>query len=229
MINHGQDSFARDSAAATPAAPSARSGGAAADAAARWLTEHGDVLWRFALSRTHSPDLAEEVVQETFIAAMQAYEGFGGRSSERTWLLGIAAHKASDALRRRARDARRVDPREVDMDAAAAAGSPDPTGEFNGEGRWARVPARVPRLTARSRIELGKALRRCLDTLPPGQSELVWLRDVLGVPNEEIRKISGLTPTNLWTRLHRARAALRSCMERSDGAGRDEEAKVPGR
>lgn len=62
---------------------------ASEEAASRWVSEHGDILWRFALARTRSADIAEEIVQETVLGAMQGFTSFAQASSERTWLLGI--------------------------------------------------------------------------------------------------------------------------------------------
>jgi RNA polymerase sigma-70 factor (ECF subfamily) len=172
----------------------------------QWLAEHGDVLWRFARARTRSRDAAEDVVQETILAAMRAHHTFSGASCERTWLLGIAAHKAADhfrAVRRRA--GRSADAGEV----------AEPV--FSEQGLWARPPAAwgIGPGDGAEHAEALAALRRCIDQLPPSQSEAVWMRDLLGIPAAEVCKSLGLTPTNLWTRLHRARAALRQCVERS--------------
>ena len=64
-----------------------------------WVDRHGDVLYRYALLRLRSPELAADVVQETFLEALRAWESFAGRSTERTWLIGILRHKIVDQLR----------------------------------------------------------------------------------------------------------------------------------
>ena len=65
----------------------------------RWVDQHGDSLYRYALSRLRAPDLAADVVQETFLEALRAQGSFAGRSSERTWLIGILRHKILDHFR----------------------------------------------------------------------------------------------------------------------------------
>lgn len=60
-----------------------------------WVDEYGDYLFRYALSRIHDPEFAEDLVQETFLAALHAKEGFTGDSSERTWLTWILKYKNS--------------------------------------------------------------------------------------------------------------------------------------
>jgi DNA-directed RNA polymerase specialized sigma24 family protein len=64
--------------------------------AERWVDEHGECLYRFALLRVRKPEVAEDLVQETFLAAVRGYEKFGGHSSERTWLCGILKNKIVD-------------------------------------------------------------------------------------------------------------------------------------
>ena len=65
-----------------------------------WVDLHGDGLYRYALLRLRSPDLAADVVQETFLEALRARSSFSGHSSERTWLVGILRHKIVDHFRR---------------------------------------------------------------------------------------------------------------------------------
>ncbi|MFP6904479.1 MAG: sigma factor, partial [Verrucomicrobiota bacterium] len=59
----------------------------------RWLQEHGDIMFRYAISRVRDAAAAEDLVQETFLAGIKSKERFSGRSTERTWLIGILKHK----------------------------------------------------------------------------------------------------------------------------------------
>jgi len=205
---------------AEPAAAQSREAELPEVAARRWIAEHGDMLWKFSLSRTRSRETAEEIVQETVLAAMQGFKSFKGGSSERTWLLGIAAHKIADHFRR-VRRARSP---------AASAISPDATcqcatcrGMFTEKGLWACIASKWPDMnqSEAERQEQAQALRECIDALPPGQSEAVWLRDILGIPADEVCKAMSLTDTNLWSRMHRARVALRSCLETKFGSRKE--------
>lgn len=72
--------------------------------ASRWLNDHGECLYRYALVRVRKPELAEDLVQETFLAAVRGYEKFGCRSSERSWLVGILANKIVDHFRKLGRE-----------------------------------------------------------------------------------------------------------------------------
>lgn len=183
---------------------------------ARWLDAHGDVLWRFVLGRTRSRQAAEDILQETVLAALQGRAAFAGASSERTWLLGIAAHKVADHFRA----ARQRSGSESPVSGVhAPPDSADLEGMFNQQGMWAKRPGAwgLGPESATENAEMLAALRRCIDALPPSQAEAVWLRDLLDVPAGEVCKVMGISPTNLWSRMHRARAALRTCVEKSMG------------
>jgi len=185
-------------------------------AAKRWVAEHGDILWKFALARTRSKEAAEEIVQESVLAAMQGFESFAGGSSERTWLLGIAAHKIADYFRRLRRTKL---PNSPGISADATCICATCRGMFTEKGTWSCIAGKWANfnLSEAEKREQTEALRACIDALPPGQSEAVWLRDILGIPAGEVCKAMSLTDTNLWSRMHRARVALRSCLETKFG------------
>lgn len=184
----------------------------------RLFEEHGDVLWRFAMARTRSREVAEEVVQETLVAAIRAHGQFSGLSSARTWLLGIAAHKISDHFRATRREARFSGAPQADGEESGVE-----RGMFDEAGMWARIPGDwgLGGEESAERAEVLGALRACIEELPPSMSEVIWLRELQGMPAEEVCKALGLTATNLWTRMHRARNALRACVEKSLRGGKD--------
>ncbi|MHC4684776.1 MAG: sigma factor, partial [Planctomycetota bacterium] len=70
----------------------------------RWLEDHGDYLFRYALVRLQDREIAEDMVQETLLAALRAREKFQARSSVRTWLVGILKHKVLDHFRKSYRE-----------------------------------------------------------------------------------------------------------------------------
>ena len=174
----------------------------------RWVDRHGDALYRFALLRLREPDLAADVVQETFLDALKGRAGFSGRSSERTWLIGILKHKILDQLRR----ARRERPIGTgEGEAIEGAEWPfDRRGHWKeGPRRWAGDPDRIL-----ERREFWEVFGRCLDRLPDHLSEAFFRRELDGQTGEAICAQAGITPANLWARLHRARLLLRGCLER---------------
>ena len=104
---------------------------------ATWVDQHGDFLFRYALSRLGNRTVAEDLVQETFLAALRAEKNFSGRSVERTWFVGILKHKIVDYLRRQDRE------RPV-----SAVNSSGEKGEepFDKSGWWQVKPAQCLRL-----------------------------------------------------------------------------------
>ena len=66
----------------------------------QWLDKYGDYLYRYALMRVRDSAIAEDILQETLLAALGASQNHAGLSSERTWLVGIMKHKVVDYFRR---------------------------------------------------------------------------------------------------------------------------------
>ena len=172
-----------------------------------WVDRHGDALFRFAMARLGHRELAEETVQETFLAALQARDRFAAASSERTWLLAILKHKVIDHIRRSARDKRLIET--VADDKAMAA--------LFERGYWRCRPSQWPPDPAATieNQEFRIALMRCLARLPEGLGHAIRLREADQLETTEICDILGITPTNLATLLHRARARLRRCLDQT--------------
>jgi RNA polymerase sigma-70 factor (ECF subfamily) len=174
----------------------------------RWVDDHGDVLFRYAMPRVRDTAVAEELVQETFLAALQARGSFGGRSSERTWLVGILKHKIVDHFRRTSRERPASDD---DFVPSAIADLYDENRYWHhddGPTDWGPGPAE-----ALERAEFVAQLDDCLGELPTRLAAAFTLREVEELTSEEICKVLGVTTTNLWVMLHRARAHLRRCLE----------------
>lgn len=156
------------------------------------LQDHRRLLYRFAVKAVRDPALAEDLVQETFLAALGgAGSRFAGRSSVRTWLTGILKHKIADALRERARAP-------VSYDEAVEASAPDPALLHGDEPEAA--------MTRRRFVE---ACQRSLDRMSARAARAFVLADVLGHETEEVCAMLGMTSSNLWTTLHRVRQSLR--------------------
>lgn len=183
-------------------------GGASPDA---WLAEHGDCLYRTALMRVRNPDIAADLVQDTLLAALRTVEKFGGRSSVRTWLVGILRHKISDHFRKLGRETSFTDL------AFFKDESPD---KFDGDDFW-HHDERAPRAwksggeEALNRAEFLTALQVCLGKLPERVSAVFLMREMDDTPSPEICETLGVSAANLWVMLHRARMALRQCLENS--------------
>lgn len=176
-----------------------------------WVDDHGNALYSYALMRLRDKHQAEEMVQETFLAALQSYERFSGKSSLRTWLIGILKHKILDQFRRDLREVALEDQHETTVDTDAVVDA-----SFALDGHWNSVPADWgnPEQALESRQFL-QILQDCLDRLPKRMARLFVLREVMEEDTEEICKDLAMTPTNLWTTLYRARLGLRRCLDKN--------------
>lgn len=171
-----------------------------------WLDQHGDALFRYALLHLGDRTAAEDVVQDTLLAALTARERFTGRSSERTWLIGILKHKIVDRIREAARERPLAD---LDSTAEFV------TECFDQRGKWKTGPHRWGRGSDEpfEQREFWDIFRFCASRLPPSLSGAFLLREMAELATEEICKLLSVTATNLWTMLHRARTRLRACLE----------------
>jgi RNA polymerase sigma-70 factor (ECF subfamily) len=175
----------------------------------RWLDEHGDVLFCFARDRVRRREDAEDIVQEAFLAAIQAFASYEGRASERTWLLSILRRKIVDFYRRS---------RDPFCDVADD-GSPrsDSVREryFTKRQLWRQPPGRwrhdADVLESR---ELAEALDRCVDRLPRSLASAFVLRELDGMVGQTICQELALSQGALRVRPHRARLLLRECLGR---------------
>ena len=170
-----------------------------------WLNQHGDYLYRFALARLRDPHQAEDVVQETFMAAIKS-PNFAEQSAPRTWLTGILKHKIIDLMRKNVREVAASDlmsEADANMDEF-----------FDEAGHWAEnpLPWDMPENALEQKQFLG-ILQTCMDKLPVKLAQLFLMRDIHETDNEEICKELDISSTNAWVMLYRARMGLRKCLE----------------
>jgi RNA polymerase sigma-70 factor (TIGR02943 family) len=165
-------------------------------------------LMRFARLQLRNDAWAEDAVSETLLAALAKPQAFEARSQLKTWLVGILKHKIIDSMRQRQR--------EVVLDSGSDDDHTDPLEHmaFKADGHFAEQPADWgnPEQDLNSR-QFFAILEACTDKLPAVQGRLFLMREWLELSSEEICKELGLTPTNLYVQLHRARLRLRECLE----------------
>ncbi len=172
----------------------------------QWVDAYADVLFRYAQVRLRRREDAEDALQETFLAALQAQRTFRGDSAELTWLMGILRHKIVDQIRVSARNAAQV---------AIPAGDLDEW--FGTNNRWLHPPkswSADPSQLADD-DEFWQQVRKCFEALPRRQAQVFALRTFDDISSEHICKQTGISATNLWVLLHRARLRLRACLEAS--------------
>jgi RNA polymerase sigma-70 factor (ECF subfamily) len=175
----------------------------------KWLDCHGDYLYRYALVRVRDAGCAEDLLQETLLAAVRSYQSHAGRSSERTWLVGIMKHKVIDYFRRVARNAEfQLTPESDDNEIEWF----EKSGPWRGHWREDHAPVSWPIHDLQSR-EFWETFDRCLSQLPHQMSIAFTLREIDGLASHEICEILSITPNNLWVLLHRGRSRLRQLLQ----------------
>jgi RNA polymerase sigma-70 factor, ECF subfamily len=168
---------------------------------------HSDSMLRLARTFVHSHAVAEEVVQETWVAVLRGIDRFEGRSSLRTWLLAILCNRARTVGTREART-------------VAASGSEGfvaavDASRFDSSGAWSSPPepwteAVEERIGATA---MRDQILAALAGMPERQRAVVMLRDVDGLRSDEVCDVLALTPANERVLLHRGRSRLRQALE----------------
>ena len=166
-----------------------------------WVETHADYLFNFAIGQVRDKGVAEDLVQETFLAALKSQNRFSGRSSERTWLVGILRHKLCDHLRKTCRErAVRVDPTPANSDES-----------WEESALWLHDVAAESQSPSR-RMELDEFranLELALNKLPPRIAQVFQLYEVEERSNREVCEQLNISESNLWVMLHRGRKQLR--------------------
>ena len=174
------------------------------------IEQHRSYLLRYATLQLRDAGAAEDAVQDTLIAALEGLDRFSGNSSIKTWLTGILKHKIIDYYRRQSREQPLLDGRDdserSEADAVDALFKPD--------GHWDKAPSNWgdPDKSLENKQFL-EALEMCMRNLPHKTARVFMMRDVMDITTEEICKELDITATNCWVMLHRARLALRECLE----------------
>ena len=177
-----------------------------------WLDAYGDYLYRYALGRVRDETVAEDLVQETLLAAWRGYASFAGRGAERTWLTGILKHKIIDHFRRVCRET------QLDEEAESALENED---LFRTEGQWrghwqvdlGPTEWHTGPVAALEQREFWHTLQGCIGHLPQRIAAAFTLREMEDCASEDICRLLEISPNNLWVMLHRARMQLRRCLE----------------
>lgn len=172
------------------------------------IAEHRIYLLRFARLQLRNDTWAEDAVSETMLAALAKPQAFANKSQLKTWLVGILKHKIIDSIRQRSR--------EVNMNAFEDEDGGDLLNAltFKPDGHFVEPPADWgnPEQDLSSQQFL-MVLEACNEKLPPAMGRVFLMREWLEMSCDEVCKELGLTSTNLYVQLHRARLRLRECLE----------------
>lgn len=186
-----------------------------ADDVTAWLGEYGDALFRYAMKRLGQRDLAEDLVQDTFVAALRSADGFQGRSKVLTWLIGILRHKIADHMRKLSRERERELKQRTDES--------HPGIFHNGHWRMGVKPwpsGSSDPVASMVNQEFWQVLELCRAKLPDKLAAVFRMRDLEELSMSEICETLEISTSNLSVRLHRARVLLRECLDQNWFAAR---------
>jgi len=171
-----------------------------------WTEAYRESLFKYALTRLRDADLAEESIQETFLAALQSRKGFQGLASEKTWLFSILKRKIYDHFRRIGRDKQFKVTFPVERSRYDVF---DPKGIRAVRSRiWFSDPSMVY-----EQKEFLKIIKQALSELPDRTVQAFILREVVELSNQEICEFMDISIYNLYVMVHRARKHLRDDLQ----------------
>ena len=168
-----------------------------------WVNSYSDYLFNYAIARVSDAVVAQDLVQDPFLAGLKAMDNFKGQASERTWLIAILKRKIIDHYRK----------------SNSTKGQAEVRMQFHSDeasGEWLEERVSDPfDQTAEDKMEnteLGEAIMQCIEKLPPKQAEVFKRKTLLKHDTEAICNDLNITASNLWVIIHRARTALASCL-----------------
>ncbi|MCB0655880.1 MAG: sigma-70 family RNA polymerase sigma factor [Saprospiraceae bacterium] len=173
-----------------------------------WVRAYTGDLLQWATVKTSDHTLAEDLVQDTFLAAAEQIEKFRQESHPRTWLFGILRNKIADHYRKTLRERERMQPSAIEENPY-----------FENEGQWKSTtipqpwPDEEPGLLDQPAFT--EVLRRCLEMLNPVMSDCIRMRFLEEQKGEVICQELGMTATNYWQVIHRAKLNLRNCLDKN--------------
>lgn len=173
----------------------------------QWVEEYSDCMFRFAMFRVNDEEHADDIVQNTFLAALKAKDSFAGQSSEKTWLFGILKNKIMEHYREKKKNQKRGLSLEDERDPCQS--------DFDGKGHWRSLPFDWGINPEKAVVdkELLQTFLGCMNNLSPKFRQLYVLREIEELDSKTICSELDITPSNLWVILHRTRNLLKKCIE----------------
>ncbi|MBC3759466.1 sigma-70 family RNA polymerase sigma factor [Hyunsoonleella sp. SJ7] len=172
----------------------------------KWIDLYSDYLFNYTITRVSDREMAQDLVQETFLAGLKSMKNFKGEASERTWLISILKRKIIDYYRKINSNKGKAEVRINYKDAES-------------EGDWLEERVADPfDKTAEDTLqnnELGDAIHNCLGKLPKKQADVFKMKTILNYETEVICNELNITASNLWVIIHRARTALADCLDKN--------------
>jgi RNA polymerase sigma-70 factor (ECF subfamily) len=170
-----------------------------------WIDLYVDYLFNYAISRINDREIAQDLVQETFLAGLKSMKNFKGEATERTWLISILKRKIIDHYRKINSNKGKAEVRIVSND------DTETVGDWL-QNRVADTFDKTAEDTLQNE-ELGDAIYNCLSKLPKKQADIFKMKTIEGLETEDICNELEITPSNLWVIIHRARTAMALCLK----------------
>ena len=172
----------------------------------QWVDDFTPALFSWALHKVSDEELARDLVQDTFMAAVEKLASFRGDSSPKTFLFSILNHKIIDHYRKKVH-------KPVNMEDQTLSTF------FNEAGDW--FNEKKPREWHEDEgnllddVNFQTVLKDCIENLPENWNACVTSKYLMDKKTEEICQDLGISPTNYWQMMHRAKLQLRECIEKN--------------
>jgi RNA polymerase sigma-70 factor, ECF subfamily len=181
---------------------------------AQAVEQYRPYLLRYAQFRLRNEARAEDVVQETLLAALQGASAFSGKSSVKTWLTGILKHKITDQFRLQSREQATLPSEDWSEHASEEAYASSYFETETEKEHWRSPPNAWPDPEqSYEQKRFWDVVELCLRGLPAKAARVFTMREIMGMDTEDICKELGISATNCWVMLYRARMNLRQCLD----------------
>lgn len=175
----------------------------------KWVDKHADYLYAYAITRINDEEVVRDLVQETFLAALEALPEFEGKSTERTWLTAILKYKIIDTYRKKSRQGIKV-PLGINEERVEYF---DPDLNNWKKEHWP-APFGVEDQDPLHNKELNNVLQDCMKKLPPLWLTIFTMKHMDDSSKDVICDELKLSESNFWVIIHRAKVSLRSCLQK---------------
>ena len=173
----------------------------------QWVDRYGDYLYGFAMSRLHHTELAQDCVQDTFLAGIKALDRFDGSRDIKFWLRGIMRNKIVDQIRKA------VQSKKVDLDSEDEALLESFWFKYSGIATTNPDPWQFNPRKAYDNGEFWSVFEQCISEVKQPARAAFILRVLEDQATEEVCKVLNVSPNYLWVLLHRARQQLKVALE----------------
>lgn len=186
--------------------------GTAKETIAEWVDAYSDSMYSWALHKTSSREMAEDLVQETFLAAVQSYEKFKGDSKAKTWLFSILNNKIIDHYRKAYKNPTVSEQQQIDAGSVSLFET-----MFDSDGRWLKTNS-PQEWTGEPEhvlddVRFNDTLQHCMEVLPANWNAAIRLKYLEEKNAELVCQELEISTTNYWQILHRAKLQLRKCLD----------------